>query len=615
MIRPWQIFAVYLVAVSVAFAAMFAVTQKSLQLDRDEQLGRLRAELEERIGGALWTMDAEMSPLLAAELSRPWGDFSEPPSGQGKRVKGPKGFVGAVDASPIRPKPTGEELVRLRFRVNIDNDWRSPQCPQLPPEHVDDNRERARAFARLGRIRATVDFKQLASALPLPPDVRDRLSLPDETQTAQQMANNPPENQFSQQFGFNQFENQQAQQQVQQPAQQSGALDRTGAEQSRVFANNLARRNLLVQRREAVNSVLNSERPEEERWSNILWIGDELVLARLATIDGSASILGSCLNWDRVQARLRDRVRETLPEFDLTPITSEQELLKHRALATLPLRLDAPPVTLDFASGWTPIQMTLALAWLFLSLAAIAVGALLVGAIRLSERRAEFVSAVTHELRSPLTTFQLYTEMLIGGMVEPDARDTYLRTLKAESERLAHLVENVLQYSRLERGKRPNSDQSLKVTALVERMAPRLDERLRQAGMQLQVEYGEQAKSACVSTDPSAIEQILFNLADNASKYAADGEPKRLDVAFSVEAGRVVCLVRDWGPGVPASGKRTLFQPFSKSVDQAAESAPGVGLGLALCRRLACQLGGSLRLLENPEGNGAIFRLDIGKVS
>jgi len=568
----------------------------------------LRAELEERIGGALWTMDAEMSPLLATELSRPSSDFS--PQLPWRKGTGGKRVSQVVEDDPLASEPvsTGDAMVRLRFRVSIDDEWHSPQCPQSSSKEVGAPKSQD-AAALLAGIRHDVDFQQLASALPLPADVRERLSLGRQDLSAQTMSNSFGQNFAPQQSAYNLGANQEEEPPVQQAAQANLSATR----QARAFANNRARRQLLTRRQEAVNAILNAERPEEERWSNILWVGDHLVLARLVTVDGSASILGSCLDWERVRTRLRQRVQETLPEFELKPITADSELLKHRALATLPVRLDSKPVSLADIAGWTPIQLTLGLAWLFLSLAAVAVGALLVGAIRLSERRAAFVSAVTHELRSPLTTFQLYTEMLLGGMVERDARETYLETLKAESERLAHLVENVLQYSRLERGKRPSSDQTLPVTELVERMSPRLRERLTQAGMELQVEFDERAKSACVRTDPSAIEQILYNLADNAGKYAADGDPNRLDLSIFVEADRVVCLVRDWGPGISGPDKRTLFHPFSKSVDQAAESAPGVGLGLALCRRLASQLGGSLSLVESPDGHvGAVFRLDIG---
>src|SRR5439155_15089133 len=110
-------------------------------------------------------------------------------------------------------------------------------------------------------------------------------------------------------------------------------------------------------------------------------------------------------------------------------------------------------IPLDAAEGLTPVRVSLSIAWLCALLAAGAVAALLLGAVRLSERRGAFVSAVTHELRTPLTTFRMYAEMLAGGMVPDEARRRhYLETLRIEADRLSHLVENVLSYARLERG-------------------------------------------------------------------------------------------------------------------------------------------------------------------
>ena len=156
----------------------------------------------------------------------------------------------------------------------------------------------------------------------------------------------------------------------------------------------------------------------------------------------------------------------------------------------------------------------------------------------------------------------------------------------------------------------PNSNQQATVKDLMQRIKPRLAERLKQAEMELKVE--DDTRGAAFQTDPDAVEQILYNLADNASKYANAGVERRLDLTWLIEDGRVVCEIRDYGPGISPEGQQQLFRPFSKSVHQAAESAPGVGLGLALCRRLAHELGGSLTYSGGPDGVGACFRLGLG---
>ena len=128
--------------------------------------------------------------------------------------------------------------------------------------------------------------------------------------------------------------------------------------------------------------------------------------------------------------------------------------------------------------------------------------------------------------------------------------------------------------------------------------------------MKLLVEWDEAAGATTIPTDLAAVEQILFNLVDNACKYASAASDKRLHLRIDVKQKVVTIGLADHGPGISAAGRKRLFQPFSKSVHEAATSAPGVGLGLALCRRLAIDLGGKLELLS-PEGGGALFVLTL----
>jgi signal transduction histidine kinase len=235
--------------------------------------------------------------------------------------------------------------------------------------------------------------------------------------------------------------------------------------------------------------------------------------------------------------------------------------------------------------------------------------ALLLWSMALSERRAAFVSTVTHELRTPLTTFRMYTEMLGEKMVEAK-RDRYIATLRTEAERLGHLVENVLTYARIENDRADRARETLDVQTLVERVSPHVQERADASGSALEVALDADSRDRVVEVDPAAVEQILLNLVDNAAKYAPSKDSPARIVLESVREGRHVRIaVRDYGPGVPSSEHRKIFEPFSKAKRDEAGTKPGVGLGLALCRRLARLQGGELTVEDAKPGARFVLKL------
>ena len=344
--------------------------------------------------------------------------------------------------------------------------------------------------------------------------------------------------------------------------------------------------------------------------SQPLWIADELLLARRVESTGGTLIQGCWLDWPKIREHLLGRVRVLLDETaDLQPVTDVRGVRATRVLVTLPAQLVVAPPVVELPA-WSPIRLSLLVAWLFLTVATLALAALLQGVVTLSERRAAFVSAVTHELRTPLTTFRMYAEMLAAGMVTDAAqRQGYLETLQVEADRLSHLVENVLQYARLEQGAPGRRREPVQLGEFLDRTGRRLAERAAQAGMELQVEADGSIREITIQSDPAAVEQVLFNLVDNACKYAAGAADRRIHVQVEATARAVQLHVRDHGPGLPAEARRRLFRPFSKSAHEAARTAPGVGLGLALSRRLAVALGGGLEAESG--GEGAAFVLSL----
>ena len=331
-------------------------------------------------------------------------------------------------------------------------------------------------------------------------------------------------------------------------------------------------------------------------------------MIRSAMLDGVWQTQGIWLNWAQLKDRLLETIKDLLPDAQLAAIDAVGS--DASSLVTLPVRL-LPGAIATTAPAASPLVSSMIVAWCCFGLATLAVALLLHRAMQLSERRGAFVSAVTHELRTPLTTFQLYSEMLADDMVpDPTRRKEYLQTLCDESTRLTHLVENVLSYSRIERGRAAARKETLPIGQLISRITPRLEQRAKLAGLGVNIHLQDEAASGTVSLDPLAAEQIIFNLVDNACKYAApDSRQPVIDLTVTLEGRTATILVRDFGPGISRQQMKRLFRPFEKSATEAAHTAPGVGLGLALCRRLARELGGDLTLRSNT--GGACFELKL----
>jgi signal transduction histidine kinase len=232
----------------------------------------------------------------------------------------------------------------------------------------------------------------------------------------------------------------------------------------------------------------------------------------------------------------------------------------------------------------------------------LAAGLVLVREARRSEAEAalktSFVANVSHELKTPLTTIRLYSELLAQGRVKEEAkRADYLATIGRETERLGRLVGNVLDFSRLEQGKKKYARVDCDLAAMLRRLA--------EAGLHLGIETPERLG---VATDPDAVEQIVLNLLDNVCKYASEGGEVWLTLESAASGARLT--VADRGPGVPAEQRERIFEKFHRMDDRLTAEKPGAGLGLSIARQLARGLGGDL-VCRAREGGGAEFVLTL----
>ncbi len=599
----WLIFAG---CCGLVVAALAWVTVTVLRLERAELSARADMSHQENLRLALWRMDSWLAPLLAREASRPYFAYQ---SFYAQERAYSNRLAPLEPGEVLAPSPLlsfASDYFRLHFQVEPDGSMNSPQAPQgdyrtlaedvyLPTEQIRDNDQ------ALQRLAATVTPAQIEGCVAaaeveelrvnaVPPQVAVALS------------------------GY----------ETQEQRNWAEASKRKGAVQQS-FKNSPS---------QTIEETAPAAAPDEASVAIGSFVGfwtgpgkpgsdggnaGELVFSRSVRVGGTRLYQGFLCDWAKLRSALLSQVGDLFAAAQLVPVPGPGPPTATESatmLATLPVRLEPGPAPVSAASILTPARGTLALAWLATLGAVVAVGVTLHSSIAFGRRRSRFASAVTHELRTPLTTFRMYSEMLAEDMVQdPAQRRVYLETLRDESGRLSRLVENVLAYARLEDGRTPASPRPTTLANLLEYVVPPLEKRAASAGMTLHLER-EAPGETPLRVDSDAVGQVLFNLVDNACKYAAGASDRTIHLKAGRRDGRLALCVRDHGPGVPASCVRSIFAPFDRGHRDAADPVPGVGLGLALARGLARDLGGDLVCSAEAEG-GACFRftLPVEKVS
>jgi signal transduction histidine kinase len=235
--------------------------------------------------------------------------------------------------------------------------------------------------------------------------------------------------------------------------------------------------------------------------------------------------------------------------------------------------------------------------------AALAVVMIVAQTDRLARQRARFAAAAAHELKTPLATLRLYSEMLAEGLGDPDQSRNHASRIVPEVRRLGRVVSNMLDLSRLERGSplaRPTAGNLAEATVeCVDRLRPSLG----RAGLEVHLAIAPALPMAWFDGD--ALCQIVDNLLDNAEKHTRPVEDRIARIALDVEGESLRLTVSDNGPGIPRRVQRDLFRPFTRHADGIA----GLGLGLAVARSLARAQGGDLEFVDDSEG--ATFALTL----
>jgi two-component system phosphate regulon sensor histidine kinase PhoR len=225
---------------------------------------------------------------------------------------------------------------------------------------------------------------------------------------------------------------------------------------------------------------------------------------------------------------------------------------------------------------------------------------------RLAALKSDFVANVSHELKTPLSLVRMFGELLLEGRVADDAkRKQYLSIIVGESERLTALIENVLDFAKVERGKAAYSFERGDVGEVAARAVEVLKHRADREHVEVGLSVADGLPAARI--DARALELAVINLVDNAIKYAKDGG--RVDVTVDADGRRVRVRVADRGPGIDEDERKLIFERFVRGKRAGEAQVRGSGIGLALVKHIAESHGGRVTV-ESPvtdDGKGTAF--------
>jgi two-component system phosphate regulon sensor histidine kinase PhoR len=226
---------------------------------------------------------------------------------------------------------------------------------------------------------------------------------------------------------------------------------------------------------------------------------------------------------------------------------------------------------------------------------------------RANELKSDFISNVSHELKTPLSIISMFGELLAMGRTKsPEQATEYAEIIRRESVRLARLIDNVLDFAKIEKGVDVLEFDQGHLGEVVALAVELSHHRVSQAGMTVEVDCDDGIPP--LQIDANSLTLALLNLLDNAIKYADEG--KRIEVGLRLKQDRVELEVRDFGPGIPAKEHSLVFDRFYRAQAVRRKPIRGSGIGLALVKHIADAHGGGLEL-DSEEGQGATFRLWI----
>ena len=355
----------------------------------------------------------------------------------------------------------------------------------------------------------------------------------------------------------------------------------------------------------------NQERSSDSDRSQWVSYGENSWLVSLAASPSENPSLVIVVNVEDIFASLRQDSDFT----ELFPV--DYELASADSLEGLSLGPNFPGLKMVFAENqeslfsepWI-VQPIFYLLALFLILGITLFGAYLLWRdvrreVRMAEMRSQFVSSVSHELKTPLTAIRMFAEtMRMGRSKDLKTHAEYLDTIVNESQRLTRLLNNVLDFSKIEQGKRTYHPEQASLYEIIQSAARAMEYPLSQQGFSLEVKTENGLPD--VNVDKDAIEQALLNLLHNAMKYS--GDSRDIGLSLQKKDGFAVIQVADHGIGIDPQEQQKIFDKFYRVPSSENERIVGTGLGLALVSHIVEAHLGRLEI-ESTLGKGSVFSI------
>ncbi len=229
--------------------------------------------------------------------------------------------------------------------------------------------------------------------------------------------------------------------------------------------------------------------------------------------------------------------------------------------------------------------------------------------LRLARQKTDFVSNVSHELKTPLTSIRMFSELLSDGRtLNPEKQRSYLNIINAETARLTRLINNVLDFSRIDRGEKKYNIRDCDLAEIVRASCESYRPHLENHGFSLECSLPE--NGVPVRGDCDALAQVILNLLSNAEKYSLDRKEISIHLKHDASRHEAQLTISDRGVGVAKGDRERIFEKFYRTHDSLSSGIQGSGLGLTLARQIARAHGGDVTCHER-EGGGSIFMLNL----